>query len=158
MLFRLGIGREEMFGHLCEGKQDRGYPEQGDHQPLAILEKWGQPKVGGFGLVLDGFIVSQIPNVDRGLVAYDYFGRQPAVRALRDLMVSWKGCPEAVRTAPLGFHQRQADELEALVVPSYCQLFFNTFGRMPVPPPRLPYISTTREEPRSVTAAALNQV
>ncbi|KAJ3513217.1 hypothetical protein NMY22_g15110 [Coprinellus aureogranulatus] len=113
------------------------------------------PSKPGPGLVLDGFLITSIPNVDRGLASYDYYGRHISILALRKLMLDWPDCPLEIKQASGGFHPRPAGELECLVVAHFCQTFFNTFGRIPIPPPHLPHISTTRSAPKSLASLSL---
>jgi hypothetical protein len=107
------------------------------------------------GRILDGFVLTEIPHVDRGLASLDHHGRHPYLLKLRDLMLDWKGCPSSIKSALTSPLHRHADKLEALLVPFYCQTFFNCFGRIPVPPPRLPFLSRARSAPRPLCANSL---
>ncbi|KAF6753500.1 hypothetical protein DFP72DRAFT_966778 [Ephemerocybe angulata] len=107
------------------------------------------------GQVLDNLVISFIPNVDRGLASYDHYGRHTSLVNLRALMLDWEGCPEDVRRASVKMIQSHVNQLEIAVVTFYCQAFWNSFGRLPVPPPRLPQVSRSRSEPKSLAADSL---
>ncbi|KAJ2917052.1 hypothetical protein MD484_g3367, partial [Candolleomyces efflorescens] len=93
------------------------------------------------------FFPTEIPNVDRGVAAYHWTKRHDAIGQLRALMFSWAGCPENILTLPGHFAPRSSEELECAVVEYYCQAFFDTFGRVPITPCRLPFRARARETP-----------
>ncbi|KAJ2911998.1 hypothetical protein MD484_g8421, partial [Candolleomyces efflorescens] len=52
------------------------------------------------GSILDGFVLTEVPNIDRGLAALDHHGRHTYLLKLRELMLEWRGCPESINCSP----------------------------------------------------------
>ena len=88
---------------------------------------------------LGEIFVTEIPIVDRGLVSYHWSNRHGYLLALRELMLSWHKCPQSVVNADLARVKLPSRQLEGLLVKHYCELFFDTFGRAPIVPCRLPH-------------------
>lgn len=98
----------------------------------------------------EGFFVKGVPNVDHGLASRECRLRAPHILAFREVMLSWPNCPAVIRDASLNTR----DEflmlgLEDLVTREYCSRFLLQFGRLPIPPVRLPFASLSRKYPAS---------
>lgn len=91
--------------------------------------------------------VSEIPTDDHGLAAYHWTNRHGYLVALREVMLDWDGCPEAIVNASLARTEISTLRLENLLTQFYCESFFDTFGRVPLVPCRLPYRSRKRNAP-----------
>jgi hypothetical protein len=96
---------------------------------------------------LGEIFVTEIPIVDKGLVSYHWSNRHAYLLALRELMLSWHKCPETIVNADIARVELPSRMLERLLVKFYCESFFDTFGRAPIVPCRLPHRARIREVP-----------
>jgi hypothetical protein len=99
------------------------------------------------GEELGEIFVTEIPTVDRGLASYHWSNRHGYLIALRELMLSWHKCPETIVNADTARVELPSRQLERLLVKFYCESFFDTFGRAPIVPCRLPHRARIRDVP-----------
>ncbi|TEB20946.1 hypothetical protein FA13DRAFT_1604660, partial [Coprinellus micaceus] len=99
------------------------------------------------GEELGEIFVTEIPTIDRGLASYHWSNRHGYLLALRELMLSWHKCPESIVDADTAHVKLPSRKLERLLVKFYCESFFDTFGRAPIVPCRLPYRACIRKVP-----------
>lgn len=99
-----------------------------------------------------GYLVGDIPTKSSGLAAVSWRERLPYVRALRNLMADWPfdenilqdlaAFESKLRDPKPGVSDAAASNgammAEGYVVATYCQKFFDTFGRPPICPHRIP--------------------
>ena len=98
--------------------------------------------------------VKEIPNVDGGLASRHWFERAPYLLAFRDVMLAWPDCPKNIVDASLNPRSDfDMMVLEDSVVKEYSTRFLRQFGRPPIPPVRLPFISVSRKSPASFYGA-----
>ncbi|KAF7984932.1 hypothetical protein HWV62_9845 [Athelia sp. TMB] len=88
--------------------------------------------------LLDGPFPSQVPFAAADTVA----ARLPALKALRQLMTSWRGCSGRILFCPLyeppDAESPEARLLEEHTMEYYCQTFYDNFRRPPFLPAGLP--------------------
>jgi hypothetical protein len=92
-----------------------------------------------------GYLVGRMPTVNEGLAADRWADRLPYVENFRRVASEWPGEP-AVRlkqmcslTSPYFTSKRSdVERVEQVLVPFYCQTFFNYFGRAAITPHRIP--------------------
>ena len=96
---------------------------------------------------LGEIFVTKIPNVDRGLASYHWSNHHGYLVALGELMLSWHKCPETIVNADTARVELPSRQLERLLVKFYCESFFDTFGRAPIVPCRLPHRARIRDVP-----------
>lgn len=94
-----------------------------------------------------GFFIKYMPNVDAGLASYDWQVRAEHIKALREVILTWPNCPDVIKEADLAKDEHTAAILENTVVKHYCAIFAEQFGRVPIPPRRLPDCSRRRTSP-----------
>ncbi|TEB36935.1 hypothetical protein FA13DRAFT_1787234 [Coprinellus micaceus] len=99
------------------------------------------------GEELGEIFVTEIPNIDTGLVSYHWSNRHGYLLALQELMLSWHKCPEWIVNADTARVELPSRKLERLLVKYYCESFFDTFGRAPIVPCRLPHHARIRDVP-----------
>lgn len=99
------------------------------------------------GQQIPSLVLVEIPNVDRGLMAWDWYERHPYLLKLRALMLEWEGCPTAIRTMATASTPGITEKMESALAGFYCQAFVSTFGRAAIIPCRLPYRARMREFP-----------
>lgn len=88
--------------------------------------------------------VTEIPNVDCGLAAYHWTNHHGYLIALREIVLEWVGCPKEIVEASVAKTKSATNTLEMLLATFYCKCFFDTFGRTPCVPCRLPHRSRER--------------
>jgi hypothetical protein len=99
--------------------------------------------------------VSHLPNRDLGLAGDDWSARHKSIKALASLMEYWPGVPNIIITGYYNESRKDVEELEKAVAKFYCQSFYDTYGRPPVCPRRLPPSAKQRLHPTSMMAAIL---
>ena len=102
------------------------------------------------GSLHDNVFVKEIPNADGGVASRRWPGRAPYFLAFRDVVVAWPDCPETIRNT--SFNSGSDFDmmvLEEIILKEYCSRFLQQFGRPPIPPVRLPFVSTSRKSPAS---------
>lgn len=104
----------------------------------AVFSRGGDSGVGPL-------LPMEIPNVDEGLASFDWRERHAALIRLRNIMLQWDGCPAYVKELNTSPTEMATVRLEAAVTKYYCDAFFDTFGRIPITPCRLPWRARTRE-------------
>ncbi|EFI27587.1 hypothetical protein CC1G_15623 [Coprinopsis cinerea okayama7 len=107
------------------------------------------------GSIAPSYVVGVIPNTNRGWAAQDWSVRREVAMGLLRLMKDWDGCSDEVRNYRLGYCESSTAKLETLVTSTYCQRFFDQFGRAPILPRRLPLTSTQRTHPVPLNAISL---
>ncbi|KAF6751591.1 hypothetical protein DFP72DRAFT_816364 [Ephemerocybe angulata] len=105
--------------------------------------------------VLGELFPKDIPNVDRGVAAYNWAIRHPTLLSLRTLMLDWEGCPASLVNTPRACGINATARLESEVTMFYCRSFYQTFGRAPITPCRLPFRARARQAPARTFGAAL---
>jgi hypothetical protein len=88
----------------------------------------------------DSYVVNGIPPKNVGLAADLAKDRRPYIEAFRTIVSSWPVAPTALSTQPLFEHSKVADivYVERACILSYCQTFYDHFGRAPITPHRIP--------------------
>jgi hypothetical protein len=94
-----------------------------------------------------GYLVGKMPSSNQGLAAESWEDRLPYVENFRVLVSDWPGDQAItlkkmkVLSSPF-FTQSHYDveRVERIVVPFYCQVFFDYFGRAPITPHRIPLV------------------
>lgn len=95
------------------------------------------------------YFMDAIPNVPFGLCCAGWEDRRGALLALRDLMRDWVDAPSLICSASDFSIESSILDLEACIARYYCQSFWVAFGRAPIIPHHLAYMSLTRRCPAS---------
>jgi hypothetical protein len=90
----------------------------------------------------DSYLANGIPPKNVGLAANLAKDRRPYIEAFRTIVSSWPIAPQALSTRCLFEHSPAAEILyiERACILSYCQTFYDHFGRAPITPHRIPLL------------------
>jgi hypothetical protein len=135
------------------------WPSDGDHNSVVAAAQRDLEVRKVFARDGDeeaSYILSRIPSRDGGLASPSWKERNVCFIALHHLMKSWEGCPQSLVAFTPTSREQSAQDLERMTTQFYCQAFFDTFGRAPICPRRLPLSVSEGESPIAPGAAALS--
>jgi hypothetical protein len=135
------------------------WPSEGDHSSVVKAAQRDLEVRKVFAREGDedaSYILSRIPSRDGGLASASWQERNTCFIALHHLMKSWEGCPQPLAAFMPSSKEQSAQDLERMATQFYCQAFFDTFGRAPICPRRLPHSISEGDNLIAPGAAALS--
>jgi hypothetical protein len=90
----------------------------------------------------DSYLVTAMPNRDVGLAADHWRGRENALHGMYHILSSWPSFPPSI--VCYSNTSAATATLEASLIQFYCQSFYDTFGRVPTCPRKIPASSRKR--------------